>query len=313
MIANILQLIMKSIQFFFSRLCLPHLILVTTTGLILPSMGYGQAGSQSNHFTTSDGVRLHYLAAGKSSTGSSTESTIVFVPGWTMPGWIWEHQISYFAKRHRVIAFDPRGQGESEKPPFGYDHSRRALDIGELIAHLDSNPVILVGWSLGVLEVMKYLEQHGTSAIRALVLVDWATYYENPAMFSDRYISLQTEREEWTRKFIKAIYRSDQSEEYFEKVTQVALQTPTNAAAIMIGNIILQGDTDLRPFMEVLDRPTLFIYSSNAWSVTAAEKVRKDYPKFQVEIIEDSGHTLFVDQPQEFNHLLETFVKSIPK
>lgn len=193
------------------------------------------------------------------------------VPGWTMPAWIWEHQIRHFAQDHRVIAFDPRGQGSSDKPAFGYDHARRARDIGELITHLDSDPVVLVGRSLGVLEVVKYLEQQGTGAIRGVVLVDWAMHYDNPARFAGRYVSLQTEREEWTRRYIRAIYRSEQSEAYLEKVTQAALDTPTNAAAIMIGNVILQGETDLRPFMDTFDRPALSVYSSNDSSIAAAD------------------------------------------
>ncbi len=82
-----------------------------------------------------------------------------------MPAWIWEHQVRYFAQDHRVIAFDPWGQGASDKPSFGYDHARRARDIGELIAHLDTDPVVLVGWSLGVLEVMKYMKDRLISAL----------------------------------------------------------------------------------------------------------------------------------------------------
>jgi microsomal epoxide hydrolase len=229
-----------------------------------------------------------------------------------MPAWIWEHQIRHFSQDHRVIAFDPRGQGSSDKPAFGYDHARRARDIDELIAHLDPAPVVLVGWSLGVLEVMKCLEEHGTGAIRAAVLVDWAMHYDNPAVFAGRYVSLQTEREQWTRSFIRATYRSEQSDAYLEKVTQAALDTPTNAAAIMIGNIILQGETDLRPLMNTFDRPALFVYSSNDWSIAAAEEVREGWPHFQVEVIDETSHTLFVDKPDEFNRVLEEFLATLP-
>jgi microsomal epoxide hydrolase len=270
-----------------------------------PRASWAQSEFRHGHFLTSDGVELHYLEAG-------TGSTLVFVPGWTMPAWIWEHQIRHFSQDHRVIAFDPRGQGSSEKPAFGYDHARRARDIGELIAHLDSAPVVLVGWSLGVLEVMKYLGENGTRAVRAAVLVDWAMHYDDPARFTGRYVSLQTEREEWTRSFIRAIYRSEQSDAYLEKVTQAALDTPTNAAAIMIGNIILQGETDLRPIMDEFDRPALFVYSSNDWSIAAAEEVREGWPLFQVEVIDETSHTLFVDKPNEFNLLLGKFLATLP-
>lgn len=279
--------------------------LFTLTFAIPPRASWAQTEFRSGYFLTSDNVELHYLEAG-------TGPTLVFVPGWTMPAWIWEHQIRHFAQDHRVIAFDPRGQGSSDKPAFGYDHARRARDIGELIAHLDSAPVVLIGWSLGVFEVMKYLEEDGTQAVRAAVLVDWAMHYEDPAVFAGRYVSLQTEREEWTRRFIRAIYRSEQSDAYLEKVTRAALDTPTNAAAIMIGNIILQGETDLRPFMDEFDRPALFVYSSNDWSVAAAEEVREGWPLFQVEVIEETSHTLFVDKPNEFNRVLEEFLATLP-
>ena len=57
---------------------------------------------KSAHFVTSDGVRLHYLDAGSG-------PPLVFVPGWTMPAWIWEPQLSHFSASHRVVALDPRG------------------------------------------------------------------------------------------------------------------------------------------------------------------------------------------------------------
>jgi len=287
------------------------LTLVGYVGVLSPKSAFGQEDWRSQHFTTSDGVQLHYIDTGRLPGEYVLNSTIVFVPGWTMPAWIWEHQIRFFAQERRVIAFDPRGQGESEKPPYGYDHSRRARDIGELLTHIQSEPVILVGWSLGVMEVMKYLEEHGTDFVLAVVLVDWAMHYENPAAFAGRYVSLQTERKEWTRSFIRAIFMSEQSEAYLEKVTEAALATPTNAAAIMIGNIILQGQTDLRPIMNELDRPALFIYSSNDWSISAAKEVRDGWPNFSVEVIEGTSHTLFVDQPDEFNRVVVQFINSL--
>jgi pimeloyl-ACP methyl ester carboxylesterase len=50
-----------------------------------------------------------------------------------MPAWIWEHQIAHFAKTHRVVAMDPRGQGESSKPRDGYFPAARARDIKAVI------------------------------------------------------------------------------------------------------------------------------------------------------------------------------------
>jgi len=85
------------------------------------------AETTSSFFITSDGVRLHYLETGKG-------TAIVFVPGWTMPAWIWSLQIQYFAKNFHVVALDPRAQGDSEKVNFGNYTRRLCLNLPDTVA-----------------------------------------------------------------------------------------------------------------------------------------------------------------------------------
>jgi len=65
--------------------------------------------AKSDFFTTSDGVKIHYVEAGSG-------RAVVFIPGWTMPAWIWQKQIDEFSKKYHVVVVDPRSQGESDKP-----------------------------------------------------------------------------------------------------------------------------------------------------------------------------------------------------
>jgi pimeloyl-ACP methyl ester carboxylesterase len=65
--------------------------------------------------------------------------------------------------------------------------------------------------------------------------------------------------------------------------------------------------------MNVFDRPALFVYSSNDWSIAAAEEVREGWPNFQVEVIGETSHTLFVDQPGRFNQVLRAFLATLPE
>ena len=54
----------------------------------LLTTGLAQANPiHHHHFTSSDGVRLHYLEAGKG------EQTLVFIPGWVMPAAVFEQQL----------------------------------------------------------------------------------------------------------------------------------------------------------------------------------------------------------------------------
>src|SRR5918993_1503784 len=76
------------------------------------------AGTKNGFVTTSDRVRIHYFEAGLESP--RRKPTLLFVPGWMTPGWIWEYQLAHFAKNYRVVAMDPRSQGESSKPAEGH-------------------------------------------------------------------------------------------------------------------------------------------------------------------------------------------------
>src|SRR5215467_13653812 len=114
---------------------LRRLIFAVLISLMPMASARAQTAAQDRYFITSDGVRLHYLEA-----GPRTGHTIVFVPGWTMPAWIWQPQLQAFARRYHVVAFDPRGQGESDAPAHGYEPNRRGQDIAELVAHLEPVP-----------------------------------------------------------------------------------------------------------------------------------------------------------------------------
>src|SRR5271168_509913 len=82
--------------------------------------------TKSGFFKTSDGIRIHYVEAGSG-------RPIVFIPGWTMPAWIWQKQIDEFSKTYLVIAVDPRSQGESDKPTYGHLPETRSRDYKELV------------------------------------------------------------------------------------------------------------------------------------------------------------------------------------
>ena len=137
--------------------------LLLATLLALPARAM-----ESAYFSTSDGVRLHIITA-----GPANAPVMVLVPGWTMPAWIFQAQIKEFSSRYRVVALDPRGQGDSEVAPSGYDPARRGQDIADLIARMGPRPVLLVAWSLGVLDSLASCSNTGTAGW--LVWYWWTT------------------------------------------------------------------------------------------------------------------------------------------
>ena len=256
---------------------------------------------KSGYVRASDGVRLHYIEAG---SGPS----IVFQPGWTMPAEIWEPQIRALSKRFRVVALDPRSQGKSDRPANGDYPERRATDIREVIDRLKLAPTVLVGWSLGATEAMSYVDQFGTSTLRGLVLVDGVIGRDQDAAivagYWTRMKAFQTKRAEYIHDFVRAMYKTPQSEAYLKKMTAAAMRVPADSAVLLLLNTYISG-LDLRPALDKLDKPVLFVATPN--TKAQAEMLQQRKPAARVEMFTNAGHALFVDEPDRFNALLSEF------
>ena len=264
-------------------------------------------GAKDGYFKTSDGVRLHYLEAGSG-------PAILFEPGWSMPAWIWDPQIRHFAEHYHVIALDPRSQGDSDKPTQGNYPARRAQDINELVEHLNLGPVVLLGWSLGVPELLTYAEKFGGSRVRAYVLVDGFAWDKLDPQFITgmlgMYQRLETDRREFTEKFVRSMYKKPQSEEYISRLVEASLKMPTDSAiAASVGSI---SRADWRPAIARLDRPVM-VMCETALKSMAADLVAATVPGTRVELFDEAGHALFVDDAARFNAVLDDFLQHLPK
>jgi len=266
-----------------------------------------QTTTKSAFFKTSDGISIHYLEAG-------TGRPIVFIPGWTMPAWIWQKQIDEFSKHYQVIAVDPRSQGESDKPPYGHLPETRARDYKELIDQLGLKHPVLVGWSMACGELIKYAEQFGTDNIRGIVLVDGFVTDKPSDLFvpiSGWMNLLQQDRQKQTDGFVRSMFKKPQPEDYLKRIVDASIQVPADTAVLLIYNMI--AVKDFSPGLASLaamktKSPVLFAYQPE--SQTSADYLQlKLGDKLRLEKFDGDGHALFVDNPEKFNHVLEDFLQ----
>ena len=260
------------------------------------------AAEKSGTITTSDGIKIHYIEAGQG-------PAILFIPGWTMPAEVWRPQIDYFAQHYHVVAVDPRSQGDSDKPADGNYPERRAKDYKELVDQLKLSPVVLVGWSMGVAEVLSYVDQFGNDSVRALVLVDGLIGMDpSPDFYKMMYGFLKTEqmeRREATGRFVRSMYKKPQSEAYFEKLISSALKTPTNTAVTLTFNML---GVDYRPTLPKVQRPIYYALTTQGQQMFGGSLTPP--PNMKTEVYEDAAHALFVDDVERFNKTVDEFIKA---
>lgn len=263
------------------------------------------AGPQikSGFIQTSDRVRLHYLEAGKG-------PSLVFVPGWTCPTWIWEPQLRRFSSQYRVVALDPRSQGESEKVTEGHYPERRARDIKELIDRLRLAPAVVVGHSMAVSELLNYVGQFGTESLAGLVLVDQEIgprpKPEEMAGFFGWIRQLSVNRRDTLEQGLpEFFFKKPQPPEYLRRLVDGAMSTPTNTALALLATGM---GRDYRPMLAKLDKPVL--YTITTQHAEEGELLKASVSQARVEVFENAGHVLFVDEPERFNRLLEEFART---
>lgn len=268
--------------------------------------------ARSRWFTTSDGQRLHYLeAAPPQRAARAPASTLVFVPGWTMPAWIWAAQIEHFGARHRVLALDPRGQGRSDIAEAGYDYARRATDIAELLAAADTGDnVVLIGWSLGVLESLQLMHDAraaGRAApVRALVLVDNSVGVGDPPAGDPTFFArLRARRRETVAGFCAAMFKKRKPESrWLDELVTAATRMPLEASIALLSQP--RAREFWRDALYATAQPVLYAYTPKF--AAQGDIVKARMPQLETALFGDAGHALFADEAAAFNARLAAFL-----
>jgi len=204
--------------------------------------------TRSGFVVTVDGARIHYFEAGpkaESSNGShlriekperQKRPTILFIPGWMTPAWIWEYQVAYFARNYRVVAMDPRSQGDSSTPADGHHPAARARDIKTLADRLKLAPVVLVASSISVTDVASYVAQFGTDTVAGLVLVNGIAGREYDLETIRNLLnyanSFQMDRRSGAERFVRNMYKKPHNEAHIQRMIRATLKTPTDSALV---------------------------------------------------------------------------------
>lgn len=285
--------------------------------------------------TTPEGVKIHYLEAGRAKfAGAGTVghpapadatvrkgdvslqpdygfNSVLFVPGWTMPAWIWEKQLEYFSDDWRVLAMDPRGQGESSKNATDYSPAARARDIKAMVEQRKMARVVLVGWSMGVMDIAAFVDQFGTGEIAGIVFVDGFAGMDGgaPKGVEQWMAQIKADPQTQAAQFVRSMFKKPQDDEYLNKLTKASLAMGTdNALAAMKG----LWTSDYRAALGKINKPTLIVYSTKGL-LPQFQDMQKRIPGVRMEYFDGDGHALFVDDADKFNGLIEDYLFDLTK
>lgn len=268
--------------------------------------GFQALEQRTGFVTANDGVRLYYEDAG------SGKPVFLIHGGGLSMGW-WSKQVPVLSRRFRVIAADTRGNGRSDKTPWGHRTARYAMDVREIIESLGLHEVTLVGWSIGARTVLSYIELFREYRLKGVVLVDEVPSIEvhdppddPPEPDVDSPPADETERKR--RQFRSMFVSYDVSDEELDSLLEESREN-TPAQGITLGPDY--HAQDWRPLLPSIDLPVLITTGAKSGAFPGCKYMYEHIPGARMEVFERSGHALFYEEPDRFNAVVSEFVDSL--
>jgi pimeloyl-ACP methyl ester carboxylesterase len=280
-----------------------------------PIRARAESNTGSSHTVeVADGVSLRVIEAGKPDDGP----VLVFISGWSTGADIWQHQLDAFAKTHRIIAFDPRSQGESTKTTSGNTPEIRAQDLHALLERLGVRRPVFIGWSQGVQDTAAYVERYGTKDLAGIVLVDAAVSDGADGMVArsqataaqfKMFAVYQADQREYLGGMMRAIISKPQSDSAIERLVSTGMKTPPDIGVGML--VADMFGVNRTPALKNIECPTLIIASAKSFELSRQQVAATQIPHARFEKVEDAAHAVFLDQPDRFDELVRKFVAEL--
>jgi pimeloyl-ACP methyl ester carboxylesterase len=263
-----------------------------------------------------NGAELYYEDTGGSG------SPIVFVHGVWMSSRCFRPQLEGLADRFRVVALDLRGHGGSEHVTTGHTVAQYARDLRAFLEGLELDRPVVVGWSMGALVSWDYVRQFGAVGWRGLVVVDqtpsdyawpdWPYGVFDLEAVRHTMTACQTDRPAFVEEFIPLLFKAEPpAAEHAGLIREETLRLPDTIASAIILDQTLQDYRDVLPQVTV---PALVITGRDEKLVpiAAEEWVTEQMPNARLVVLEESGHSPFIEEPEAFNATLADWIESLP-
>lgn len=252
--------------------------------------------------------------------GNPAGPEILFIHGLAQSTLSWDRQIkSDLARDFRIVAYDLRGHGLSDKPldPIYYTDGKRWADEAQaVIAAKRLKRPVLVGWSLGGRVLRQYLMHYGDRALSGVNVLS-ARPFEDPsvvgpgskAMAEDKSRDLAGKIAAFVA-FLRACYEKQPGESDF--ITAVAYNF---ILPFEVRDAIGRWSTDMaavRKAFAAVTVPTLITHGRRDKLILpgAAEMTAAAIKGSTISWYDDCGHSPFYEDAPRYNRELAAFAST---
>ena len=276
----------------------------------------------SDRFANVNGVRLHYLIAGKG-------TPVILLHGYAQNSHMWRPLMAQLAKSHTAVAPDLRGFGQSSKPMTGYDKKTMAQDIHALAQSLGYQHEVVVGHDIGLMVAYAYAAQYPNEVDR-IALMDaflpgvgnWKTVWLLRDLwhfhfYGETPLKLVAGRERIYFEHFWNDFAADRNHSVPEVDRRFYARSYAQPGAMRAGFEVFrsfeQDAKDFAQFAETkLKMPMLVLTGEKASGEFLIEQARLVDTNVEGVVIKGKGHWLMEEAPQEVIPRLVAFINKTP-
>lgn len=256
-----------------------------------------------------NGTQLYYETAGKG-------EVVVFIHGLALDTRLWDSQWASFAKKYKVMRYDVRGFGQSDR---AHDPHNPTDDLKALLDYLKIDKVHLIGFSMGGNIALNFAAKYPERVNKIVAVdanIDGFTNYtpELNSMF-DKIINLAShqgwhdeEQAVWLRSRLMRLYSADDR----------AIINLSEITADYNGDHFINprinpefGTPTTLELLPTIKAPTLVIVGEkDEESIQRIGQILIDkIPTTKKVTIKGAGHLSNMDKPKIFNKIVIQFLK----
>jgi len=249
---------------------------------------------------------------------------VVLIHGYPLDGSSWEKQTAVLLEAgKRVITYDRRGVGKSDRPTSGHDSDTYAADLSALVSALDLQDAVLVGFSMGTGEVARYISRYGSHRVAKAVFIGAILPFmlktdENPGGFPQEAVdgmldTIKADRYAFFTSFLQGFYNTEENlgTRISEEALRHSWQLATNMSPYTSVWAVATWFTDWRDDIDKIDVPALILHGTGDENVPidlTSRVLAKMLPSASYVEIEGAPHGMLWTHGEEINKALLDFL-----
>lgn len=249
---------------------------------------------------------------------------VVLIHGWPLSGEAFQAQVPVLREAgYRVVTYDRRGFGRSDKPSTGYEYDTLTDDLHTVLQQLDLNDVTLVGFSMGGGEVARYFSRYSPERLRSVVFASAVPPYlmqagDNPEgpLTKEKAAKMTADltRDEdefydgFTRDFFSVNGELKVSEGQRQDAVALCQQSDKKAALDCMAAF---GGTDFREDLTKVTVPALILHGDGDGIVPfegSGKRTHAALPGSELHVIPGAPHGCNLSHSDEWNETLIRFL-----